>query len=46
MDLSITIMAQIAVLAFVCATPILALGVKRAPATAKSSYVRKCIGER
>ena len=46
MELGITILAQIALLSVVCATPILAFGVKLAPVPAKSSYVRKGIGER
>ena len=46
MELSITIMAQIAVLSVVCATPILAFGVKLVPVPSKASYVRRRIGER
>ena len=44
--MSITILAQIAVFTVVCATPILAFGVKLMPAPATCGYVRKRIGER
>ncbi len=46
MEMGITILAQIAVLAAVCATPVLALGIKLMPAPASAGYVRKRIGER
>ncbi len=42
--MEITIFAQIAVLAAVCAAPILAFGVKLVPAPA--GYVRRRLGER
>ena len=46
MEMGITIFAQFAVLAAVCAAPILAFGIKLMPAPAPAGYVRKRLGER
>ncbi len=46
MEMGITILAQIAVVTVVCATTVLAFGVKLMPAPAVAGYVRKRIGER
>jgi hypothetical protein len=46
MDISITIAAQLAVLAVVCIGPVLAFGIKLVPAPAQAGYVRKNLGER
>ncbi len=46
MEMGITILAKIAALNVVCATTVLAFGVKFMPAPAVAGYVRKRIGER
>ena len=46
MEMSITILAQIAALSVVCTAPVLAFGIKLMPDPATAGYVRKRIGER
>ena len=46
MEIGITILAQITILAAVCIVPVLTLGIRLMPAPARVGYVRKRLGER
>ncbi len=46
MEIGITILAQIAILATVCMVPVLTFGIRLSPTAAPVGYVRKRLGER